>query len=218
MLLKAKNISLDYRDGGKVFRVLDDVTLSFPGNGFFGILGPSGSGKTSLLYVLSGIRPATVGDVYLDDQTLPSRANARNRLRRQEMGFVFQLHFLLNYLTARENIAIGARKPTPAVIGTLIESLGLHGMENRYPYQLSGGQRQRVAIARALANDPKVVFVDEPTASLDRSSGERVVDLLRLYSQKACVIVVTHDPTAIASADGSIHLLDGRIVKRTGAL
>ncbi|SRR5581483_3835468 len=212
MLLEAENISLTYKDGKNTVNALSEVTLRLPKEGFFGILGPSGSGKTSLLYVLSGIRRPTRGVVRFDGQELPAVPSARNKIRRSEMGFVFQLHFLMNYLTVYENIMVGAPSADKARIVELIDRLGLHGLEKRFPYQLSGGQRQRVAIARATANNPKVLFVDEPTASLDRENAVKAVSLLRDMSKHACVIVVTHDPSILAHADGIMKLQNGKML------
>jgi len=191
--------------------------LQLPHKGLFGILGPSGSGKTSLLYVLSGIRQPTSGIVYFNGQELPSAIDARNKLRRSQMGFVFQLHFLMNYLTVYENIMVGSCNGDRWKTLELIERLGLQGLEKRFPYQLSGGQRQRVAIARALANKPRVVFVDEPTASLDRNNAIKVVSLLQDISKGACVVIVTHDPSILVEADGIMRLQDGAIIPKEGS-
>lgn len=213
MLLRAEHINLIYQDGKTTFTALHDVSVGFAEQGFFGILGPSGSGKTSLLYLLAGIRTPSTGTILYRDQALPIKTNARNALRRTDMGFVFQFHFLINYLTVRQNIEIGATNTSSReYITTIIEQLGLNDLQQRRPYELSGGQRQRVAIARALANQPKVLFVDEPTASLDHTTGESVVGLLRETANTTCVIVVTHDETIFKATDQVVHLWDGKIV------
>lgn len=213
MLLRTEDIKLIYQDGKSQFTALSGINISFTEHGFFGILGPSGSGKTSLLYILAGIRQPTSGTVFYQDQPLPTHTDARNRLRRNEMGFVFQFHFLINYLTVKQNIEIGANNTSsPDYISNLIEQLGLKDLQNRRPYELSGGQRQRVAIARALANQPKVLFVDEPTASLDHTIGETVVTLLRETAKTKCVIVVTHDESIFNPTDQVIRLWDGKII------
>lgn len=212
-VLRTERVSLVYQDGKSQFTALDDINIGFPQQGFFGILGPSGSGKTSLLYILAGIRQPTSGRVFYQNQPLPPHTDACNRLRRSDMGFVFQFHFLINYLTVQQNIEIGANKnSSPDYITNLIEQLGLKDLRQRRPYDLSGGQRQRVAIARALANQPKVLFVDEPTASLDHATGETVVALLREVAKTTCVIVVTHDEAIFNAADPVIRLWDGKIV------
>lgn len=213
MLLRTEHVQLNYQDGKSQFTALNDINVGFPQQGFFGILGPSGSGKTSLLYILAGLRQPTSGTVFYQDQPLPVHTDARNQLRRSDMGFVFQFHFLINYLTVQQNIEIGANKnSSPDYIVNLIEQLELNGLQRRKPYELSGGQRQRVAIARALANQPKVLFVDEPTASLDHVIGETVVTLLRTVASTTCVIVVTHDESIFSSADQVTHLWDGKMI------
>lgn len=212
MLLETKHVSMTYKDGRDEIQVLRDVTLQLPSKGLFGILGPSGSGKTSLLYILSGIRRPTQGKVYFDGQELPVSSTLRNKLRRAHMGFVFQLHFLMNYLTVQENIQVGMQGSDKSLVAGLIERLGLQGLEKRLPYQLSGGQRQRVAIARAVANNPQILFVDEPTSSLDQENGGKVMSLLQDISKQACVIVVTHDPGILAHADNIMRLQDGMLV------
>lgn len=217
MLLEAQQISLSYKDGRDTLHVLQDVQVQFPATGFFGILGPSGSGKTSLLYILSGIRRPTHGSVCFDGQELPAASGARNKLRRAHMGFVFQLHFLMNYLTVEENIRVGLHGKDDHAVGELIERLGLAGLEKHFPYQLSGGQRQRVAIARAAANTSKVLFVDEPTASLDQENAAKVVSLLHDMSKQACVIVVTHDPAILTQADEVLRLQGGVLTNTKAA-
>jgi len=215
-LIKTKDLTLNYQDGKKVITAVNKVNLNLPEKGFFGVLGPSGSGKTSLLYLLSGIRTPTRGKIIYDGEELPKSVRERNRIRKQNMGFVFQFHFLLNYLNVFENIIIGAgdySKATRERASELVENLGLGGMEHRRPFELSGGQRQRVAIARALVNNPKVVFVDEPTASLDHDTGENVVNLLEDFAKKACVLAVTHDPSILKDATGVFKMWDGHLTE-----
>lgn len=213
MFLEAKNISLVYQDGQKKFYALKKVSVGFPKTGFFGILGPSGSGKTSLLYTLSGLREPTSGQVFFENKPFPNSSRERFQVRRSDMGFVFQFHFLINYLSVEQNILLGADKQSSSEeIKTLIKQMGLTGLEKRKPYELSGGQRQRVALARALANHPKILFVDEPTASLDHETGQKVVDQLYVIAKKACVIVVTHDESILTKANKIIRIWDGEII------
>jgi putative ABC transport system ATP-binding protein len=214
MLLRTEHLYLAYDEGKSGFLAVKDVSISFKKSGFYGILGPSGSGKTSLLYLLSGIKSPTSGKIIYNEEEFPKSVSQRNQIRREDMGFVFQFHFLINYLNVRQNILIGAKHIDYEVktrVDELCKILGLEHLQKRYPFQLSGGQRQRVAIARAFANNPKVVFVDEPTASLDRENGEKVVALLRRFSRHACVIVVTHDETILNGADQIYHMWDGAV-------
>lgn len=211
-MLEAKKVNLIYKDGKQDLYALKDFSVSFPEKGFFGILGPSGSGKTSLLYVLSGLRLQSSGEVLYQGASLPHSAKKRNQLRRASMGFVFQFHFLINYLTAEQNIRVGMNKDSSdSYIKTITKRLGIDSLLQRKPYELSGGERQRVAIARAIANKPTHLFVDEPTASLDSDAGKDVIDLLHEIAKNSCVIVVTHDETNLKAADQIIRMRDGEI-------
>jgi len=216
MLIETKNLSLEYKDGKNITKALQNVNLSFDYNGFYGMLGPSGSGKSSLLYLLSGIKKPTHGEIIYCGYPYPESIYLRDKLRRQEMGFIFQSFFLIKYLTVKENIFVGADphdKTQVRWVDELLHYLGLENMAHKFPDELSGGQRQRVSIARALANKPKVIFADEPTAFLDHENGKKVVDLLKNVAKKACVIIVTHDESFIDS-DTIVHRLwDGVLVE-----
>ena len=219
-LLEGKSLSLAYQDGQNVVYAVRDLNLSVDSRQFVGILGPSGSGKSSLLYVLSGIKAPTSGEVLFQGAPLASSAGNSQQVRRQHFGFVFQQFFLLNYLDVSGNVLVGALAKNAAARARakeLTTALGLEGLEHRKPYELSQGQRQRVAIARALANEPAVVFVDEPTANLDRSTGLQVMALLKEQTGRGAIVVVSHDETALEGADivyrmrdGEISLLDGK--------
>ncbi|MBN2101226.1 ABC transporter ATP-binding protein [Candidatus Dojkabacteria bacterium] len=212
MLIETKDLTLEYLNGKSGVIAVNKVNMKLPETGFYGILGPSGSGKTSLLYLLSGIRVPSGGEIIYGGQKLPNSADERSRLRKREMGFVFQYHFLINYLSSFQNIMVGAvDSEGEEKTKRLISELGLDGLEQRPPYKLSGGQRQRVAIGRAFANNPKIVFVDEPTASLDHKTGRKVVNLLRNYSKEACVVTVTHDKSILEEADGVFKMWDGEL-------
>lgn len=214
MLVETTDLNLLYQDGKDRVYAAHDVSLRLPETGLHVILGPSGSGKSSLLYLLAGIKQPTGGTVSFAGRPLPKQAGELNRLRRREMGFVFQTHFLINYLTVLENVLVGSLRDDKAAVKKarkLLELLGLDGLEARKPYQLSGGQRQRVAIARAFINEPRVVFVDEPTASLDHVAGRKVIALLKEFSQHACIVVVTHDESILENTDSVHRMSDGRL-------
>jgi len=216
MLLQVKSLTLNYQDGTKIISAVKDVSLSLPEYGYYGICGPSGSGKSSLLYLLSGIKTPTSGDIIFNNAPFPKDSNLRDPIRKKYMGFVFQFHFLINYLNVLENILIGAQKinrETMHKAKDVIKRLDIDGLEKRRPYELSGGQRQRVAIARAIMNEPKILFVDEPTASLDHKSGKRVVELLKDISTDACVVAVTHDETILEDTNGVFRMWDGELKK-----
>ena len=138
----------------------------------------------------------------------------RTALRRSEYGFVFQQHFLINYLTALENVMVAApvqNKAHQAQAKALLADLGLGDKLHRFPYELSGGERQRVAIARAMIHRPRVIFADEPTGLLDRRTGLQVMALLRSYREQGSLVAVTHNPEILSEADLVITMRDGQI-------
>lgn len=213
--LRAHNVSLAYFDGNTTNYAVSQVSLELPARGFMGIMGPSGSGKSSLLYLLSGLKRPTTGDVEfrgIGYSHLSERA--LTQLRRECFGFVFQQPFLLNYLTAYENVLAAAPNRDRSAserVAKLFEALHIAHLADKFPYHLSGGERQRVCIARAMINCPAVIFADEPTASLDHKNGHLVIDLLAGYRDRGLVIVVTHDPEMLAEADRVFHMRDGRL-------
>ena len=214
--LKAESVTLTYFDGDRNTNAVENVSVEIPARGFFGIMGPSGSGKSSLLYLLSGLKRPTAGEVYVDNSGiggLPERQLAG--VRRERFGFVFQQPFLLNYLTSRENVLAAAPKgdvQAESRTQELLESLSISHLAEGHPYQLSGGERQRVCVARAMINNPDVIFADEPTASLDHANGHMVMDLLTAYRDRGVVVVVTHDPEMLLGADRIIEMRDGRVL------
>ena len=186
------------------------------------IVGPSGCGKTTLLSVITGLLDPTEGEVDLFGQgihRLPP--NQQIEFRRRNLGFVFQQYNLLPALTAAENAAVpliaGGVKWSEAVdrAKALLDHLGLNGRRDALPAKLSGGEQQRVAIARALVHEPRLVVCDEPTAALDHTTGEKVMELLaaKAVHPDRAVIVVTHDSRVFQYADVIAEMDDGRIVK-----
>jgi putative ABC transport system ATP-binding protein len=211
--LRACNVSLAYFDGDTTNYAVSQVSLELPARGFIGVMGPSGSGKSSLLYLLSGLKRPTSGEVEFRGMGYSCLSErALTQLRRECFGFVFQQPFLLNYLTVRENVLAAApNKDTTAMarVERLFEALQIAHLAEKFPYHLSGGERQRVCVARAMINRPEVIFADEPTASLDHKNGHMVIDLLAGYRDSGLVIVVTHDPEMVAGADQVFHMRDG---------
>jgi putative ABC transport system ATP-binding protein len=198
---------------------LAGVTVDFLAGHFTAIMGPSGSGKSTLMHCLAGLDMVTRGEVWIGKvqvNTLGDRG--LTRLRREQVGFIFQQFNLMPTLTAEENItlplAIGGRKPEREWMDLVVRTLGLAERLRHRPSQLSGGQQQKVACARALVTRPDVVFADEPTGNLDSRSGVEVLQFLqnsvREFGQT--VVLVTHDPHAASYADRVIFLADGRIV------
>lgn len=214
-MLRADNLTLSYQDGEITVDAVKDVSVSIEDHQFIGILGPSGSGKSSLLYLLSGLRQPTTGEICLDDRVYSKMSeNERVALRRSEFGFVFQQHFLINYLTSLENVMVAAPvqdKAHAEQTRALLADLGMGDKLHRFPYELSGGERQRVAVARAMIHRPRVIFADEPTGLLDRRTGLQVMALLRGFRDQGSLIAVTHNPEILSEADLVITLRDGRI-------
>jgi putative ABC transport system ATP-binding protein len=216
-MIETRDVTKVYADG-KV-RALDGVDLSVEPGEFVSISGPSGCGKSTLLGLLAALDVPTSGTIRVGSYDLQHLRDA-NRFRRQEVGLVFQFHNLLPRLSVLRNVEIammGSQRPraerSRRALG-LLDDVGIVGLADRRPPQLSGGERQRVAVARALANDPSVLFADEPTGSLDSSSVATVLGLFeKLRSDRGVTIVlVSHDDAVAATADRIIHMLDGRIV------
>ncbi len=216
-MLSAQDLALDYRTGASVAHAVDTVSLSVDQGSFVGLIGPSGSGKSSLMYLLSGLKRPTRGMVAFEGQDYRQISTpGLMQLRRQRYGFVFQQHFLINYLSALENVMVGAVKRNHDVVAyaqELLRRVGLGDKLRQRPYQLSIGERQRVAVARALVHRPAIVFADEPTASLDQATGREVINLLVDYRRGGgvSVVVVTHDPAMLTDADRVLHMRDGRL-------
>lgn len=217
-MLAAQGLSKIYRTPAGEVPALRDFSYTFVPGSVTAIVGPSGSGKSTLLNLLAGLDTPTAGSVSLDGRvitTLPERQRAELRLR--EFGFVFQSFNLISVLTAQQNVALPmglagvGRRERLARSAALLEQFGLDARMHHRPHRLSGGERQRVALARALANDPKVIFADEPTGNLDSESGEQVLKaLFGVARQGRTVIIVTHDLSLAARADATVQLKDGR--------
>ena len=214
-------ITRTYRSRSGDVHAQRGVTHAFARGSFTAVMGPSGSGKSTLLQVAAGLDRPTRGTVTVAGTTL-SRLNETQltRLRRTSMGFVFQSYNLLDALTAYDNVALPARlaglRVDRAAVHAALAQVGLADRSRRRPPELSGGQQQRVAVARALHTRPAVLFADEPTGALDRSSGRQVLGLLRSLAdeQGQTVVMVTHDPLAASYAHGALFLADGQVVGR----
>jgi putative ABC transport system ATP-binding protein len=212
-MIELRGASLVYQDHGRQIHACREIDLTLHPGEFLGILGPSGSGKSSLLYLMSGLKQPTGGAVEYEGKSLPGMTHSeRSRLRLQDFGFVFQYPYLVGYLSALENVLSAApQRDAQSEAEDLLNRLGLGDYGRRRPHELSGGQRQRVCVARALVGGRKVVFADEPTASLDHDSGLEVMRLLREERRDGALVMVTHDPTMLAGADRIIRIESGEI-------
>ncbi|MDH6136725.1 putative ABC transport system ATP-binding protein [Kitasatospora sp. MAA4] len=215
----ATGLSKVYGEGETRVVALDQVTVEFRRGEFTAIMGPSGSGKSTLMHCMAGLDTATSGSTRIGGTELVGLPDkALTKLRRDQIGFVFQAFNLLPTLNALENITlpmdIAGRKVDQAWLDRVVDTVGLSGRLTHRPSQLSGGQQQRVACARALASRPEIVFADEPTGNLDSRSGGEILSFLRNSVRELgqTVVMVTHDPVAASYADRVIFLADGRLV------
>ena len=213
-MIESGGASLVYSDHGREVFACRNVDVVIKPNEFVGILGPSGSGKSSLLYLLSGLKIPTAGRILYEGQDLARKSDEeRSRLRLKEFGFLFQQAFLLGYLTALENVLLASDgEPSRQRAVELLDALGLRDKTHRFPHELSGGERQRTCVARALLGNPKVVFADEPTASLDHTNGIHVVDMLNHHREGGALVMVTHDETMLEKADRVLRIAEGTLV------
>ncbi len=217
----AKDLEQTYTSGGRALTVLQDIQLSIDAREVVAIVGPSGSGKTTLLGLLAGHDRPSRGGVWLDGQSLNELdEDERALLRARTVGFVFQSFQLLPTLTALENVCVPLELlPSRSADSTararrLLERVGLAARADHYPAQLSGGEQQRVALARAFANEPSILFADEPTGNLDTETGRGVIELLLELNRDAgtALVLVTHDGELAARAHRIVRLSGGRIV------
>jgi putative ABC transport system ATP-binding protein len=219
-ILSVERINVKFGVGNASMRALSDVSLSFPAESLTLVMGPSGSGKTTLLSVLGCLLVPDDGSVFVNGRDVTAATEEeRTTIRREQLGFVFQAFRLFESLTAFENVALsseisgqrGAQSDEKAE--RCLERLGLVDKKHLRPAELSGGEKQRVAIARALMREPKILLADEPTASLDSSTGERIAEILREIAQDQgrTVVVVSHDERLRAFATHVVCLRDGRV-------
>jgi putative ABC transport system ATP-binding protein len=220
-LIEAKNIWKVYGKGEAKTVVLKGISLKIKEGEFVAIMGPSGCGKSTLLNILGLLDVPTKGVVYIKGKkTTAMSENERAIFRRKISGFIFQQFHLINTLTAFENVELPMMLDEKSSTyrqkraKKLIKLMGLSHRLNHYPNQLSGGQQQRIAIARSLANNPKVLFADEPTGNLDSKSGNQVMKILKELNEEGITIVmVTHEREFAKYATRVINMKDGNIVK-----
>jgi putative ABC transport system ATP-binding protein len=208
-----------YGQGDTSVKALDGVSVEFATGQFSAIMGPSGSGKSTLMHCMAGLDRVSGGQVFIGGTELSQLPDKElTRLRRDQVGFIFQAYNLVPTLTALENITlpldIAGRDPDQEWVDKIIDTVGLRPRLSHRPSELSGGQQQRVAAARALASKPAIVFADEPTGNLDSKASSEVLGFLRqsVTDFGQTIVMVTHDPIAAGYAHRVVFLVDGHIV------
>ncbi len=220
-IIEIKNVSKSFQLGDSAVEVLKNISLDVEQGEFISIMGPSGSGKSTLLYLMGGLDKVTRGSIRFNGVEMQHLGDdEESRMRRNEIGFVFQAYNLIDNLTLEENIMLPAllerkdRKEVRKKAEALMETVGILQRRHHTPKELSGGEQQRTAIARALINDPQVVFADEPIGNLDSKSGKEVLELLQKINQEKgiTILMVTHSEESTRYGKRVIRLKDGEVM------
>ncbi len=217
MGIQLKGVTKTYGSGEVTTKALNEVDLDIKAGQFIVVLGPSGSGKSTLLNVMSGLDRMDEGTIKIDDFDIHTmNEKALTLFRRHHVGFIFQQYNLLQTLTVRENVLIGARLvDKPLAVDKLLEDVGMDKHASKYPFQLSGGEQQRVSIARALVKRPKMLFCDEPTGALDEDTGKNVLGILQQLNKtyKTTILLITHNASIAKLAHRIVKMNSGNIVE-----
>lgn len=219
-VISAKNLNHYFGEGGLQKQALFDINLNIDSGEIVIMTGPSGSGKTTLLTLMGGLRSAQEGSLKVLGQELYNANKQQLTQLRRNIGYIFQAHNLLSFLTAKQNVRMSLElhdemlnQDVDALATSMLKAVGLGERVDYYADSLSGGQKQRVAIARALISRPKIVLADEPTAALDKKSGRDVVEIMqKLAKEQGCtILLVTHDNRILDIADRIVYMEDGRL-------
>ncbi len=206
-MIKVKNLTHYYNND----KALENINLEINKGEFVCLVGESGSGKSTLLSIISTLLKPTKGELFFENLNYKNIKDIDN-FRKTNIGFIFQFHYLINYLTVKENIKLANEKATENEIHNLLKILRIENLSNKYPNEISGGQRQRVAIARALINKPKVIIADEPTGNLDSKNSLNVFEIFKkLSKEQITIIVATHDKNLAQIANKIYEVKDGKI-------
>jgi len=226
-VISVRNLNHYFGQGALQKQALFDINLDVFQGEIVIMTGPSGSGKTTLLTMMGGLRSAQEGSLKILGQEMRGASKYQLTQVRRQIGYIFQAHNLLTFLTAQQNVRMSLElheemlnQDMNAKVTAILEQVGLGNRTNYYPDNLSGGQKQRVAIARALVSHPKIVLADEPTAALDKKSGRDVVEMMqRLAKEQGCaILLVTHDNRILDIADRIVHMEDGRLANDNAAI
>ncbi|MGJ0310305.1 ABC transporter ATP-binding protein [Aliarcobacter cryaerophilus] len=206
-MIKVKNLTHYYNND----KALENINLEINKGEFVCLVGESGSGKSTLLSIISTLLKPTKGELFFENLNYKNIKDIDD-FRKTNIGFIFQFHYLINYLTVKENIKLANEKATDNEVYNLLKILRIENLSNKYPNEISGGQRQRVSIARALINKPKVIIADEPTGNLDSRNSLNVFEIFKKLSQEqVTVIVATHDKNLAQIANKIYEVKDGKI-------
>lgn len=206
-MIKALNLTHYYNKD----LALENINLEINKGEFICLIGESGSGKSTLLSLLSTLLKPTSGELFFENTNYKDIKDI-DSFRKTNIGFIFQFHYLINYLTVKENIKLANEKATNDEIYNLLKILKIENLLDKYPNEISGGQKQRVAIARALINKPKVIIADEPTGNLDSKNSLNVFEILKKLSEEGTTIIVaTHDKELAKFANKIYEVKDGKI-------
>ena len=206
-MIKTSNLTHFYNKD----KALENINLEINKGEFVCLIGESGSGKSTLLSILSTLLKPTNGELFFENTNYKDIKDIDN-FRKTNIGFIFQFHYLINYLTVKENIKLANEKATNDEIYNLLKILKIENLIDKYPNEISGGQKQRVAIARALINKPKVIIADEPTGNLDSKNSLNVFEILKKLSESGTTIIVaTHDKELAKFANKIYEVKDGKI-------
>lgn len=222
MVISIENLNHYFGEGALRKQALFDINLEIKAGEIVIMTGPSGSGKTTLLTLMGGLRSAREGSLKILEQEICHAGKKQLTKLRCQIGYIFQAHNLMTFLTAKENVRMSLElhremldRDLDAMATAILEKVGLGDRVDYYPENLSGGQKQRVAVARALVSNPQIVLADEPTAALDKKSGRDVVELMQyLAKDRGCtILLVTHDNRILDIANRIIYMEDGRLVR-----
>ena len=219
MIIEARNLSKKIIFNDQEIVILDDINLEVSASSSLAVIGPSGSGKSTLLGILAGLDSPSSGEIFINQAPLHKLSeDARAKIRKDSVAFVFQNFELLAGLNALENvmlpIELKGKKNAKAIAETYLEKVGMQNRLTHYPQQLSGGEQQRVAIARAFACEADVLFCDEPTGNLDSSNSELIANLIfdTFMESSSALVIVTHDISLANRCDQKIELVDGKVL------
>lgn len=210
-MIKLENVSKNYGEGKLIHKVFEEMNFKFESNKSYSLVGPSGSGKTTFLNIISGLDDFNSGSIKVLERELHDQnQNYKSKIRRDNFGFVYQFHYLLENLTIYENCLAANFGEDSLEISKSLESLKILNLKHKYPSEISGGEQQRAAIARAISSSPKILLLDEPTGNLDRENSKNVQDFILEYAKNndCLVLYATHDISFAERADTILKIIN----------